>query len=183
MRELSLDHHHHHHLLQFPLYTYTLPPPTHSLSHSHTHPFPPPQAYFSPITGSRIITTCQDNRLRVWDAVHTFGTGAPDREIVHSHDFNRHLTPFKAEFDPKDHRERLVVIGRCGVGVGGLCGVCVRGCGVCMCVVFVCMAGEDWWAWWSVTYVALGMDVSTHYHSPTNTTNPLLGTFPSHLMV
>lgn len=31
---------------------------------------------------------------------------------MHSHDFNRHLTPFKAEFDPKDHRERLVVIGR-----------------------------------------------------------------------
>ena len=85
------------------------------------HPFPsnhcspvslqPPQAYFSPLTGTRILTTCQDNRLRVWDNTHCFGA-APDREIVHSHDFNRHLTPFKAEFDPKDHRERLVVVGR-----------------------------------------------------------------------
>lgn len=57
-------------------------------------------AYFSPITGNKILTTSQDNRLRIWDSI--FGNMAsPSREIVHSHDFNRHLTPFKAEWDPK----------------------------------------------------------------------------------
>lgn len=68
-------------------------------------------AYFSPISGSKIVTTSQDNRLRVWDSI--FGNlDSPSREIVHSHDFNRHLTPFRAEWDPKDPSESLVVIGR-----------------------------------------------------------------------
>ncbi|KAA8549401.1 hypothetical protein F0562_001126 [Nyssa sinensis] len=68
-------------------------------------------AYFSPQSGSKILTTSQDNRLRVWDSI--FGNlDSPSREIVHSHDFNRHLTPFRAEWDPKDPSESLVVIGR-----------------------------------------------------------------------
>ncbi|CAK9164213.1 unnamed protein product [Ilex paraguariensis] len=68
-------------------------------------------AYFSPHSGSKILTTSQDNRLRVWDSI--FGElDSPSREIVHSHDFNRHLTPFRAEWDPKDPSESLVVIGR-----------------------------------------------------------------------
>lgn len=57
-------------------------------------------AYFSPQSGSKILTTAQDNRIRVWDSI--FGNlDSPSREIVHSHDFNRHLTPFRAEWDPK----------------------------------------------------------------------------------
>lgn len=57
-------------------------------------------AYFSPQSGSKILTTSQDNRIRVWDSI--FGNlDSPSREIVHSHDFNRHLTPFRAEWDPK----------------------------------------------------------------------------------
>ncbi|XP_043725212.1 protein DAMAGED DNA-BINDING 2 isoform X2 [Telopea speciosissima] len=68
-------------------------------------------AYFSPQSGSKILTTAQDNRLRVWDSI--FGNlDSPSREIVHSHDFNRHLTPFRAEWDPKDPSESLAVIGR-----------------------------------------------------------------------
>ncbi|KAK7300953.1 hypothetical protein RJT34_11806 [Clitoria ternatea] len=68
-------------------------------------------AYFSPISGSKILTTSQDNRLRIWDSI--FGNmDTPSREIVHSHDFNRHLTPFKAEWDPKDPSESLAVVGR-----------------------------------------------------------------------
>ncbi|XP_073062088.1 protein DAMAGED DNA-BINDING 2 [Primulina eburnea] len=68
-------------------------------------------AYFSPRSGSKILTTSQDNRLRVWDSI--FGNlDSPSREIVHSHDFNRHLTPFRAEWDPKDTSESLVVVGR-----------------------------------------------------------------------
>ena len=57
-------------------------------------------AYFSPQSGSKILITSQDNRLRVWDSI--FGNlDSPSREIVHSHDFNQHLTPFRAEWDPK----------------------------------------------------------------------------------
>jgi len=57
------------------------------------------------------LTTCQDNRIRVWDYI--FGDlQSPSREIVHSHDFNRHLTPFKAEWDPKDYTETVAVVGR-----------------------------------------------------------------------
>ncbi|KAL6627472.1 hypothetical protein ACP70R_031198 [Stipagrostis hirtigluma subsp. patula] len=68
-------------------------------------------AYFSPQSGNKILTTCQDNRIRVWDYI--FGNlESPSREIVHSHDFNRHLTPFKAEWDPKDYSETVAVIGR-----------------------------------------------------------------------
>lgn len=68
-------------------------------------------AYFSPQTGSKILTTAQDNRIRVWDSI--FGNlESPSREIVHSHDFNRHLTAFRAEWDPKDPSESLAVIGR-----------------------------------------------------------------------
>ncbi|XP_050237949.1 protein DAMAGED DNA-BINDING 2 [Mercurialis annua] len=68
-------------------------------------------AYFSPLSGSKILTTSQDNRIRVWDSI--FGNlDTPSREIVHSHDFNRHLTPFRAEWDPKDPSESLAVVGR-----------------------------------------------------------------------
>lgn len=57
-------------------------------------------AYFSPKSGSKILTTSIDNRLRVWDSIFR-NLNSPSREIVHSHDFNRHLTPFRAEWDPK----------------------------------------------------------------------------------
>ncbi|KAG7538345.1 WD40-repeat-containing domain superfamily [Arabidopsis suecica] len=68
-------------------------------------------AYFSPSSGTKILTTCQDNRIRIWDSI--FGNlDLPSREIVHSNDFNRHLTPFKAEWDPKDTSESLIVVGR-----------------------------------------------------------------------
>ncbi|PWZ11548.1 DNA damage-binding protein 2 [Zea mays] len=67
--------------------------------------------YFSPRSGNKILTTCQDNRIRVWDYI-LGDLQSPSREIVHSHDFNRHLTPFKAEWDPKDYTETVAVIGR-----------------------------------------------------------------------
>ncbi|RAL42361.1 hypothetical protein DM860_012144 [Cuscuta australis] len=68
-------------------------------------------AYFSPQSGSKILTTSQDNRLHVWDSIYG-NLDTPSREIVHSHDFNRHLTAFRAEWDPKDPSESLIVIGR-----------------------------------------------------------------------
>lgn len=68
-------------------------------------------AYFSPQSGSKILTTSQDNRISVWDSI--FGNlDSPSREIVHSHDSNRYLTPFRAEWDPKDPSESVAVVGR-----------------------------------------------------------------------
>ena len=37
------------------------------------------------------VCVSADNRLRVWDRLVGVD-GPPDREIVHSHDFNRYLT-------------------------------------------------------------------------------------------
>ncbi|GLC35552.1 hypothetical protein PLESTM_000336600 [Pleodorina starrii] len=76
------------------------------------HPRVVNAAYFSPHTGRRILTTCQDNRLRVWDYAPYNCNGPADREIVHSHDFNRYLTPFKGEWDAKDPTESVFVVGR-----------------------------------------------------------------------
>lgn len=79
--------------------------------HNLTHNRVVTSAFFSPLSGSKILTTSLDNRLRVWDSI--FGNlDTPSREIVHSHDFNRYLTPFRAEWDPKDPSESLAVIGR-----------------------------------------------------------------------
>ncbi|MCO5570673.1 hypothetical protein L7F22_024400 [Adiantum nelumboides] len=75
------------------------------------HPRVVNSAFFSPKTGNKILTTCQDNRLRVYDCIFS-NLSEPSREIVHSHDFNRYLTCFRAEWDPKDPSENLAVIGR-----------------------------------------------------------------------
>lgn len=79
-------------------------------------------ASFSRVCGRKMLTTCQDNRLRVWDYWAAAESGSPpDREIVHSHNFNRHLTAFRAEWDPKDPSERVVVVGRyISEDVGGI---------------------------------------------------------------
>ncbi|WIA23508.1 hypothetical protein OEZ85_000248 [Tetradesmus obliquus] len=61
--------------------------------------------------GRQILTTCQDNRLRVWSNLLACD-GPPSREIVHSHDFNRYLTPFKAEWFPSDPSECRIICGR-----------------------------------------------------------------------
>eukprot|EP00742_Colponemidia_sp_Colp-10_P006298 GILJ01006750.1.p1 GENE.GILJ01006750.1~~GILJ01006750.1.p1 ORF type:complete len:500 (-),score=33.37 GILJ01006750.1:387-1814(-) len=68
-------------------------------------------AFFSPWTGSKILATCQDNRLYVWDNI-TAGIERYSRDIIHSHDFNRYLTPYKAQWDPKDVSETIFCIGR-----------------------------------------------------------------------
>jgi DNA damage-binding protein 2 len=75
------------------------------------HPRALSAAFFSPLTGHSILTTCGDNRLRVWDNI-AHADAAASRELVHSHDFNRYLSPFKAVWDPKDTTERTIIIGR-----------------------------------------------------------------------
>eukprot|EP00871_Galdieria_phlegrea_P001073 jgi/Galph1/1967/GphlegSOOS_G636.1 len=77
----------------------------------YEHPRVVNAAYFSPLYGNKILSTCQDNRLRVWDNVHQ-PLEKVSKEIIHSHDFNRYLSPFKAVWDPKDWREDLILCGR-----------------------------------------------------------------------
>ena len=55
---------------------------------SLAHPKVVNSAYFSPRTGGKLLTTCIDNRLRVWDS-WAAGSAEPSRQMVHSHDFNR----------------------------------------------------------------------------------------------
>ena len=80
------------------------------------HPSLPHSASFSPNSGSRVVSTCDDNRLRVWGDVNVLSgnaneraDGAP-REIVHSHQFSRYLSPFRAHWDPKDWTDDLFLV-------------------------------------------------------------------------
>ncbi|GMH33988.1 hypothetical protein BSKO_01822 [Bryopsis sp. KO-2023] len=75
------------------------------------HPRVVNNALFSPLTGRKIMTTCLDNRIRLWDDISRWDCD-PDREIIHSHDFNRYLTPFQATWDPKDLLENQMMCGR-----------------------------------------------------------------------
>lgn len=99
------------------------------------HPRVVNSAVFSPHTGNGLLTTCIDNRIRVWHNVASlFGMGPsssssnsssadgagdggqsglrPDRELVHSHDFARYLQPFRAVYYIPDATERTIVCGR-----------------------------------------------------------------------
>ena len=75
------------------------------------HPRAVTTATFSNITGTRLLTTCIDNRLRVFNVNGDLQSG-DCLEIVHSHDFGRYLTPFRAVWDPKDVHENTAVCGR-----------------------------------------------------------------------
>lgn len=75
-------------------------------------------AFFSPNSGAKLLSTSIDNRIRLWGDVHGFVGDVNGREdvetveIVHSHDFHRHLNPFRAVWDPKDWRDDLFMCGR-----------------------------------------------------------------------
>ncbi|KAI8503366.1 WD repeat-containing protein 76 [Branchiostoma belcheri] len=58
-------------------------------------------AYFSPASGSRILTTCFDDRIRVFET-STIGqqTVKPLREVRHNNQTGRWLTPFRAVWVP-----------------------------------------------------------------------------------
>lgn len=73
-------------------------------------------ALFSPNTGRKLLTTSHDNRLRIWNDIHAFQGDAnqfvdslPSTTIVHSHDFHRYLTPFRATWDPKSDDDTFVI--------------------------------------------------------------------------
>lgn len=75
-------------------------------------------AYFSPVTGEKLLTTSTDNRIHVWDTLHKFFGDVNQYEdsnpisFIHSHDFHRHLNAFRATWDPKDWRDDRFVCGR-----------------------------------------------------------------------
>nr|XP_056721740.1 WD repeat-containing protein 76 [Euleptes europaea] len=66
-------------------------------------------AYFSPITGNRVVTTCADDTLRIY-GTNCLSSMAPILTTVrHGNNTGRWLTRFQAVWDPK--RDDCVVVG------------------------------------------------------------------------
>uniref|UniRef100_A0A8C8A696 WD repeat-containing protein 76 n=1 Tax=Otus sunia TaxID=257818 RepID=A0A8C8A696_9STRI len=66
-------------------------------------------AYFSPVTGSRVVTVCADDKLRVYDTSSLSSTAAVLSTVSHNNNTGRWLTRFQAIWDPK--REDCFVVG------------------------------------------------------------------------
>ncbi|XP_043933648.1 WD repeat-containing protein 76 isoform X1 [Protopterus annectens] len=66
-------------------------------------------AYFSPTLGKRVVTTCYDDRLRVYDTSCILSNIDPLSSIRHNNFTGRWLTSFRAVWDPK--REDCFVVG------------------------------------------------------------------------
>ncbi|KAM5171015.1 WD repeat-containing protein 76 [Mantella aurantiaca] len=66
-------------------------------------------AFFSPVTGNRILTTCADNHLRVYDSSSLGSTVPLLTSIRHNNFTGRWLSRFQAVWDPK--KEDCFVIG------------------------------------------------------------------------
>lgn len=69
-------------------------------------------AYWSPITGNHLLSTCNDDRLRCYeDIVAKLGSPPKPRAYTHNNHTGRWLTPFKALWDPRDKTETVFVCG------------------------------------------------------------------------
>ncbi|XP_006030869.2 WD repeat-containing protein 76 [Alligator sinensis] len=66
-------------------------------------------AYFSPVTGNRVVTTCADDKLRVYDTSCLSSTVLPVATVRHNNNTGRWLTRFRAIWDPK--QEDCFVVG------------------------------------------------------------------------
>ncbi|XP_010755239.3 WD repeat-containing protein 76 [Larimichthys crocea] len=66
-------------------------------------------AYFSPCTGNRVLTTCMDNRLRIYDTSAMTSTSPLLTSISHDMHTGRWLTKLSAVWDPK--QEDCFVVG------------------------------------------------------------------------
>ncbi|XP_010079995.1 PREDICTED: WD repeat-containing protein 76, partial [Pterocles gutturalis] len=66
-------------------------------------------AYFSPVTGNRVVTVCADDKLRVYDTSSLASTAAVLSTISHNNNTGRWLTRFRAIWDPK--QEDCFVVG------------------------------------------------------------------------
>uniref|UniRef100_A0ACB8E515 WD repeat-containing protein 76 n=2 Tax=Sphaerodactylus townsendi TaxID=933632 RepID=A0ACB8E515_9SAUR len=66
-------------------------------------------AYFSPVTGNRVVTTCADDYLRIF-GTHCLSSMAPILTTIrHNNNTGRWLTRFRAVWDPK--RDDCIVVG------------------------------------------------------------------------
>ncbi|KAL8197343.1 UNVERIFIED_CONTAM: hypothetical protein K2H54_020745 [Gekko kuhli] len=66
-------------------------------------------AYFSPLTGNRVVTTCADDTLRIF-GTNCLSSMAPILTTIrHNNNTGRWLTRFRAEWDPK--RDDCFVVG------------------------------------------------------------------------
>nr|XP_031361582.1 WD repeat-containing protein 76 [Lonchura striata domestica] len=65
-------------------------------------------AYFSPVTGNRVVTVCADDRLRVYDTTSLSPTVTLLSSIRHNNNTGRWLTRFRAIWDPKQEHCFLV---------------------------------------------------------------------------
>ncbi|XP_030915530.1 WD repeat-containing protein 76, partial [Geospiza fortis] len=65
-------------------------------------------AYFSPVTGSRVVTVCADDWLRVYDTTSLSSTVTLLSSIRHNNNTGRWLTRFRAIWDPKQEHCFLV---------------------------------------------------------------------------
>ncbi|XP_065498123.1 WD repeat-containing protein 76 isoform X2 [Caloenas nicobarica] len=66
-------------------------------------------AYFSPVTGNRVVTVCADDKLRVYDTSSLSSTLAALSTVSHNCNTGRWLTRFRAVWDPK--QERCFAVG------------------------------------------------------------------------
>ncbi|KAM6388358.1 WD repeat-containing protein 76 isoform 1-T1 [Pluvialis apricaria] len=66
-------------------------------------------AYFSPVTGNRVVTVCADDKLRVYDTTSLASAVAVLSTIRHNSNTGRWLTRFRAIWDPK--QEDCFVVG------------------------------------------------------------------------
>ncbi|RMB94163.1 hypothetical protein DUI87_28968 [Hirundo rustica rustica] len=65
-------------------------------------------AYFSPVTGSRVVTVCADDKLRVYNTTSLSPSVRPLSSIRHNNNTGRWLTRFRAIWDPKQEHCFLV---------------------------------------------------------------------------
>ncbi|NP_001090070.1 WD repeat-containing protein 76 [Xenopus laevis] len=66
-------------------------------------------AYFSPVTGNRILTTCADDYIRVYDSSSLCSEAPLLTAFRHNNNTGRWLTRFRAVWDPK--QESCFVVG------------------------------------------------------------------------
>ncbi|XP_074091373.1 WD repeat-containing protein 76 isoform X2 [Macrotis lagotis] len=66
-------------------------------------------AYFSPVTGNRVVTTCADDNLRVFDTSCMSSKIPLLTRVRHNNNTGRWLTRFRAVWDPK--REDCFIVG------------------------------------------------------------------------
>uniref|UniRef100_A0A8C1TYY0 WD repeat-containing protein 76 n=1 Tax=Cyprinus carpio TaxID=7962 RepID=A0A8C1TYY0_CYPCA len=66
-------------------------------------------AFFSPLTGSRVLTTCMDNKIRVFDTSQMNGRTPVLKSITHNMQTGRWLSKLSAVWDPK--QQECFVIG------------------------------------------------------------------------